>query len=144
MKKTARLLALALVLVMMLTAVACGGTKEPVGEETTTTTTPVGEVTTTTAVAETESPYDKDGYLKSDLPEDLNFGGETVTVLYWEDVEHVEFESEEITGDIVKDAIYTRNIHVEEKLGVTLGFMHTKGNGSNISQFKNFVGKLSS
>ena len=140
MKKTARLLALALVLVMMLTAVACGGTKEPVGEETTTTTTPVGEVTTTTAVAETESPYDKDGYLKSDLPEDLNFGGETVTVLYWEDVEHVEFESDEITGDIVKDAIYTRNLRIEETLGVELAFLHTKGDNSNIAAFKNFVG----
>ena len=140
MKRTVRLLALVLVFVMLLTAVACGGTKDPAGENATTTTAPAGEVTTTEAVVETESPYDTDGYLKSDLPEDLNFGGETVTVLYWEDVEHVEFESDEITGDIVKDAIYTRNLHVEEKLGVTLAFLHTKGNGSNISQFKNFVG----
>jgi ABC-type glycerol-3-phosphate transport system substrate-binding protein len=140
MKHTARFLAFLLVLVMMLTAVACGGTKEPAGEEITTTAAPEQEATTTTAVAETESPYDKDGYLKSDLPEDLSFGGETVTVLYWEDVEHVEFESEEITGDIVKDAIYTRNIHVEEKLGVTLAFQQTKGDNSNIAAFKNFVG----
>ena len=33
MKHTARFLAFLLVLVMMLTAVACGGTKEPAGEE---------------------------------------------------------------------------------------------------------------
>ena len=143
MKHTARWIALLLVMAFTLTAFACGGGKEEAtgGDVTTTTAAPVGGETTTSATeAETESPYDKDGYLKSDLPEDLNFGGETVTVLYWEDVEHIEFESEEITGDIVKDAIYTRNLHVEEKLGVNLGFVHTKGDGSNISAFKNFVG----
>ena len=80
MKHTARFLAFLLVLVMMLTAVACGGTKEPAGEEITTTAAPEQEATTTTAVAETESPYDKDGYLKSDLPEDLNFGDATADI----------------------------------------------------------------
>ena len=142
MKHTTRVIALILILAFALTAFACGNSKpEETTENATTTATPsAGEATTTTTVAETESPYDENGYLKSDLPEDLNFNGETVTVLYWDDVEHPEFESEGITGDIVNDAIYNRNVHVEEKLGVTLGFVHTKGNGSNIAAFKNFVG----
>ena len=143
MKHTARLITLLLALSLMLTAMACGnsGKTDATEGDVTTTAAPAGEAATTTApVVETENPYDENGYLKSDLPEDLNFNGETVTVLYWDDVEHPEFESEGITGDIVNDAIYNRNVHVEEKLGVTLGFVHTKGNGSNIAAFKNFVG----
>jgi len=143
MKHTARLITLLLALSLMLTAMACGnsGKTDATEGDVTTTAAPAGEAATTTApVAETENPYDENGYLKNDLPEDLNFNGETVTVLYWNDVEHPEFESEGITGDIVNDAIYNRNVHVEEKLGVTLGFVHTKGNGSNIAAFKNFVG----
>ncbi len=144
MKHTTRWIAMMLVLVMMLTAIACGKG----GENTESTTTapqggneaPSGSETTETTTAATENPYDENGYLKSDLPEDLNFGGATVGVLYWNDVEHPEFEAETITGDIVNDAIYTRNLNIEEKLGVDLAFYNTKGNGSNIAAFKNFVG----
>ena len=141
MKKTVRAIALMLVLAFTLTALACGGKTETTTENTATTTAPAGgEVTTTPAATETESPYDENGYLKSDLPEDLNFGGATITMLYWDDVENPEFESDGINGDIVNDAIYTRNINVEEKLGVKFKFAHTEGDVSNISEFKNVVG----
>lgn len=141
MKHAVRWIAMLLVLAMAVTAVACGkGTADTTDGADTTTVAPIAGEATTTAPAETESPYDADGYLKSDLPEDLNFGGETVTVVYWKDVEHPEFESEGITGDIVNDAIYTRNLRVEENLGVTLGFVNNNGNGSNIAAFKNFIG----
>ena len=64
MKHTARLIALLLVLCFTLTAIACGGGKtETTGGDVTTTTAPAGEVTTTAPVAETESPYDENGYL---------------------------------------------------------------------------------
>ena len=141
MRNTIRLIAMLLILSFMLTAIACGSGKKE--EETTVNTesTAASDATTTEATtAQTENPYDENGYLKSDLPEDLNFGGATITILYWDDVENPEFESDGITGDIVNDAIYTRNITVEEKLGVKFNFVHTKGNVSNISKFKNFVG----
>lgn len=139
MRKTTRLIALILILSFMLTAVACGGDKQESttnGVENTTS----AAVTTSATSETTESPYDANGFLKSDLPENLNFGSETVTVLYWDDVENPEFESEGLNGDIVNDAIYTRNVTVEEKIGVKLNFAHTKGNVSNISEFKNVVG----
>ena len=140
MRNLTRLIALILILSFTLTVIACGGSGK---QESTTSavenTTAVGEVTTATTT-ETESLYDANGYLKSDLPEDLNFGGATITMLYWDDVENPEFESDGLNGDIVNDAIYTRNVTVEEKLGVKFSFVHTKGNVSNISEFKKVVG----
>ena len=140
MRNLTRLIALILILSFTLTVIACGGSGK---QESTTNavenTTAVGEVTTA-PTTETESLYDANGYLKSDLPEDLNFGGATITMLYWDDVENPEFESDGLNGDIVNDAIYTRNVTVEEKLGVKFSFVHTKGNVSNISEFKKVVG----
>ena len=141
MRHMSRLITLILTLSLLLTAIACGNTQQ---ESTTavsdTTTAASGDAATTAATEQTENPYDANGYLKSDLPEDLNFGGATITMLYWDDVENPEFESDGINGDIVNDAIYTRNMTVEERLGVNLEFAHTKGNVSNIKEFKATVG----
>ena len=141
MKHATRVIAMILILAFTLTALACGNGKPEATTDNATTTTASGDTTgATTTVTETESPYDANGYLKSDLPEDLHFGDATVTILYWNDVENPEFESDGINGDIVNDAIYTRNMTVEEKLGVKLAFEHTKGNVSNIAEFKSVVG----
>ena len=139
MRQLTRLIALILILSFTLTAIACGGDKQESTTSNVENTTVAGGTTSATSET-TESPYDANGFLKSDLPEDLNFGGATVTMLYWDDVENPEFESDGLNGDIVNDAIYTRNVTVEEKLGVKLGFVHTKGNVSNISEFKKVVG----
>ncbi len=78
--------------------------------------------------------YDENGYLKDDLPE-LNYDGQTINLLYWSDVENQEFESEELTGEIVNDAIYERNINVEDRLNVRYNWIGTAGNGSNIDSY---------
>ena len=84
MKKYLRPIALILsILTLLPAAIACAETGDPSGTES-------GDSASTTASASTEEDtshlYDDEGYLKSDLPE-LDFGGETVTVLYWSDVE---------------------------------------------------------
>ena len=65
-----------------------------------------------------DSRFDVNGRLNDNLPADLNFGGEEVTVLYWNDVERPEFEQESITGDNVRDAIYDRNNQIEDRLNI--------------------------
>lgn len=130
MKKTLSLLLAALMLVGSLAACASGDSS------TETTAAPDNVLTPAdTTVAETESSYDKDGYLKDSLPADLNFGDAEITTLYWEDVEKQEFFAEEQTGDIVNDAILARNNAVEDRLGVTLNYVGTKGNGSNMDNY---------
>lgn len=70
---------------------------------------------------------DEYGRKKDDLPE-LNYMGEEITTLYWEDVEKQEYEQETITGENVADAIYERNSRIQSRLNVTLRWAKTPGN----------------
>lgn len=135
MKRFSRLFAFALTLLMIVPlALACAETGTP-GENT------GDDNSAQVTVDTTESLYDDDGYLKSDLPE-LDFKDETITILYWSDVEMQEYEAEEINSILVNDAIYKRNANVQEKLNVTFDWISTKGNGNNITPFVNYVGNI--
>ena len=90
---------------------------------------------------ETKDPnYDDQGYLKSSLPV-LDYKGEEVELLVWEDVERPEFEVlESETGlDIVKDAIYERNIKVEDTLGIKLVWTEQVGDSNDLKAFVSYV-----
>ncbi len=90
----------------------------------------------------TQDPnYDSNGYLKSKLPEELKYPGETISILCWEDVERPEFEIlESETGlDLVKDAIYERNIATEERLGVTFEWTEQAGDSTDLKAFVSYV-----
>ena len=134
MKKTARYISLILASIMILALlVGCAETTDPNVE---TTLAPAETAAPGVVDAETtESLYDENGYLKSSLPEELDFGGETITVLWWSDIERPEFFVEEATGDMITDAIYQRNANVEAKMGITFDWVETKG------QYNNGVGK---
>lgn len=105
---------------------SCGKTAEPV-ETTVSDTTGVTAETEATSVAETESPYDQNGFLKDDLPDDLKFNNQELSILYWNDVARPEFEVEEQTGDLVSDAIFLRNAAVEDRLGLELNWTGIPG-----------------
>lgn len=87
---------------------------------------PQDETTTQSASEETLPPLDPYGrpILPSSVPDDLRFGGETVTILL-RDASSVmntslEFISEGLTSEPVNDAVYTRNKEVEDQLNVKL------------------------
>ncbi|MBQ3708572.1 MAG: hypothetical protein II889_11805 [Clostridia bacterium] len=61
-------------------------------------------------------------YPSDDLPEGLSYDGTTVNVFGWSGPVLVEFYVEEQNGEIVNDAIYARNMAVEERLGITLTY----------------------
>lgn len=60
--------------------------------------------------------------LTPDIPSDLDLGGETVTILYREAMKD-EFWTEEQNGDVVNDAVYDRNIAVENQLNCKLEYI---------------------
>ena len=133
MKSAYRLLALALVAIMTLGCfAACAETGDQTAD---TTLAPAETQAPVVDVETTESPYDADGYLKSSLPDELDFGGEAITVLWWTDVENPEFFVEEQNGELINDAIFQRNLNVETKMGVKLEWVDIKG------QYNNGVGK---
>ncbi len=121
MKKTITLL-----LLMALLLASCGGTTAE-----TETTAPAETVAQETEIAETE-PRDS-------LPADLDFAGETVTLYVDKLCSLPEFHSE-LTGDVVEDAVYYRNLTVEERLNVALSFVDAESSWSdNLKSFCNPV-----
>ena len=89
MKKFARIFSLICAILMLIPAfTACANTQS-------------SEETTAEQNAQTEAPIieetvdeskDKDGYERDDIPEELDYKGEVVSILGWEDVERPEFE----------------------------------------------------
>ena len=149
MKFAYRLIALILVAITLLGSfVACADTKEPAPETTVapdaSTNAPAGTNASATTVEETtESPYDENGYLKSSLPDELDFGGAEVTVLWWNDVEQPEFYVENTNGEMINDAIFQRNANVEAKMGVKLNWIDIKGQYNSDGQnYANHVGNM--
>ena len=130
---------LCLLLAALMTASAlfsCSGGTENAGDEAelTAQTPSADEAPTAEAEDAPAENVDVNGYLKDDLPE-LDFGGQTVSVLYWSDVENAEFDVEELTGEIVNDAIFQRNTDVEDRLGVVYNWVGTPGNNGSKDKY---------
>lgn len=73
-----------------------------------------------------ETTNNWDAYIKDDLPE-LDFGGETVTILssnIFSDEGEIhrkpDFTIEELSSDAINDSLYNRERYVEERLGVEI------------------------
>ena len=137
--KFTKLISLLCALVMLLSlfsACANAGNDSETSAEAAATEAPAGEAEVTK-----DPNYDDQGYLKFKLPEDVKFEGETISILCWEDVERPEFEVlENETGlDMVKDAIYERNIATEARLGVTFDWTEQAGDSNDLKAFVSYV-----
>ncbi len=129
-------LALTLALILALpAAVACADNKS--GDESSTPAGSNGPAATSTPIEETENLYDENGYLKDRIPE-LNYGGETVDVLYWSNAKNVEYTAED-DGDSINASIYYRNLAVEERLGITFNWIGEKGDYGQRADFNNII-----
>jgi hypothetical protein len=120
-------------LISLVLLCSCVNVKEPDDETITT------NAAATDTVVDTENPFDQNGFLKDNLPADINLGGRVVTTLYWSDVEHEEFKSETLSGDLVNDAIFSRNSKVEERLSIELEYIGRPGNVNNLSSFSEYA-----
>lgn len=74
----------------------------------------------TESAAETEAAEETEAY-KDDLPENLDFGGESA---HFYSREHYRFNDEvtvdDLTGEVINDAIYQRQYKVQDRLNVTI------------------------
>ncbi|MBO5218517.1 MAG: hypothetical protein J6C52_03740 [Clostridia bacterium] len=123
-------LTLAALLAVGTALTACGGS--------------AGTTDTTAASGDTTAPVTealtgRDAVM-SDLPADLDFGGETLTVLCREEeIFAREFLAEEENGDVINDAVYHRNVAVEDALNINLEVMTRLGNWGPHTEFMNSV-----
>ena len=100
-----------LLILCSLILTACGSqSDEP------TVTTPSDETT----AADTTAELTGRDAVKCSLPEDVRFDGKTVNILVRDDEGNIREVYAEQTGDVVDDAVYTRNLAVSERLGVTI------------------------
>ena len=90
--------------------------------------------TTASQKAEGDTPgYDVDGYLLDDLPETLNFNNEDIKILHWTECDIIN-PGEDAKG-VIEQACYTRNLRVEDRLGVNLQFIPAEGHGNAAQSF---------
>ena len=101
---------------------ACGDTQSGVTTDS----------TDTQSGAVTESSADSnDGYVKPDK----KFDGQNVNFLLWTEICH--FAAEEESGDTINDAVYARNIKVQDMFGVTFTYDSRKGAGAEYGSWLN-------
>ncbi len=98
-----------------------------------------GETTNNTPAAQTNTASDsgskkeEETRYAANIPEGTDYSGKTFTVLAFptEDViwNDVDWSAEELTGEAINDAVYTRILSTEEKLGVDIKVQHLPGRG---------------
>lgn len=67
--------------------------------------------------------------IKDNLPDDLNFAGMDVSILYRGGVDEREIYVEELIGETVDDAVYNRNLDVSNRLNVKFSYI-ASGSGT--------------
>ena len=135
MKKWLSLALAALILISVLAvAVSCAKNGDDTPSDTTTVSPSGNPDDTGNGTNGTTAPVNSEEYVNDDLPSDLNYKNEEVNFLTW-DQSVSEYFAEEQTGDAVNDAIYYRNIEVENRLGVKLEYNVIKGNSSAVNEF---------
>ncbi len=120
-----------LILVVLTVAAAFAACTEPGETEQTS-----GEMTD----SKTESPAIT--FVQDDLPDEeikAEFMNQPVKILYWEDVERIEFEVEELAGSAIPDAIFKRNKNVQERTGVQFEWDCTPGDNGEKDKFVKYV-----
>ncbi|MBP5173918.1 MAG: extracellular solute-binding protein [Clostridia bacterium] len=107
---------------------------QPAGPEETTpsvldTTVPEEDITTL------PSNVDENGYLLDDLPE-LDYGKKEFTIFTWSNQTMWEWaETDTTTGDIIKDALFTRQAKTEDRLKVKIEIVKQPGEWENRNSF---------
>ena len=105
-----RILTLLLAALMLLSLTACGTGEIP------------DDTQASTTDAQTEADTLDPNYTL-DLEEDLNYDAE-VTIFYVNKVGRTdELESEKLGGGLISDAVYERNVAVEERLGISFSYI---------------------
>ena len=118
------------ILIVLPTLVACGGSKDQ-----TETTTAATQAAATEATAAVTEPAETEDIAVANVPADANYGGHVFTFLIGgnteNDREKNDFGAETMTGEALNDAIYNRNLAIEEKYAVKIETFEEYGNSNS-------------
>lgn len=129
-----RILSLLLAALLLASATACGNNTAKNDETTGSSDTTADTIAGNTETAPTETA------LTDSLPDGLDFGGATYTIYAREDFEWgTEMYVDELTGEIVNDAIYNRSRNVDERLNVAITQVTAPGIWGNETSFNEAI-----
>ena len=124
---------IAVLLAVLMLAASFAGCSETTQQET-----PAANEQTRSA-AEPEAIPEEETEAFSDGLEERDFEGRVYTVLYRDEDEHLrEITAEELTGDVINDAIYNRTQEIETRFNMQLGLLPVSEGGLN-NTFTNAV-----
>lgn len=136
MKHMSKVIVLLLALCMLVSLVACGNKQDNQnGQTTTTSKADAGTTTTSTPeITTTAPPTDANGYLLDQIPEELDYKGKVVNVMFDKGQMNKTYV-QDLTGDLVNDALYNRLATVKERLGVEFNFIPVDGAWAKRAEF---------
>jgi len=79
-----------------------------------------------------------ENFIGSDIPEDVDFGGYTFNMLVDTTNYNKEFVAES-DGDLIKDAVVSRQDYIEEYVGIDFAFTETTGGYNNMEGYANEI-----
>lgn len=119
--RTRRLIAAALALLMTFPILASCSDTGSTETKANTSDTSVADTVQNETETETETTR---ADIPDNLPEGLNFNGDTVNVYHFGSPQTLSYDTAgELGGDVVLDAVYNRNITVEDRLGVKINYI---------------------
>lgn len=122
-----------LILLLCLVLFACGRDEGDISADST-------SITTQPETSDTETTYAYDiDWFWVDPFEEIDFGGQPVQIMCWEEATYPEFYIPEQTGELINDAVFSRNRNTEDRLGVVLNFIPMPGNTRNANVFISVV-----
>ena len=146
-----------LILVLLMLASLCGCSLPGIGDESgeatserATTTLPPEDIAVEDTTSVEGIPYETEteylGPFTEPVPETthaldlptLDYDGEPVRILYGSDAERNEFDVD-ISGEIIDDAVFARNIKVEEMLNVKLEWKGVASNASHANEYVQYA-----
>ena len=143
MKKNTKVLALILAAMMTLSALASCSDKGTNGGNTSETTVGDTAATETTSSGEETTAETEEERIKPDIPATADYGGDEINFLFWQLSSWMgtvrqcrDIYSEGITGEAINDAVYNRNIKIEDayKVKIALEMMDLDKISTAISQ----------
>lgn len=134
-KTNLRLLCLVLAALMSVCVLTACVTGEGENEQTT----PASQNPSDTTPVDTTPSDEGNEFVSDNVPDELDYANQAITLLYWADVEHEEFSAADQTGEGVNDAIYYRNMAIEDRLGIKMEFVSTNGDSGEWSNWVKYV-----
>lgn len=132
MKSVRIIAAILAALSMLVVFAACANP----GDSTSDTTPPADQLDTTTPAPSSDDTTDAETTMSPlTVPDDLKFTGKTFTIFTWSNQTQWEWDADQMSGELLSDAVYNRKLSTEERFGITINIKKQPGEWENRNSF---------